>query len=343
MVTITKEDGTTLEVAKQYIYLVGFKTENNGVTAEDVNQFERELARNNVLGDDDDGFMNINFLVLTDNTEGISEHVNTMLLKQNDDIVNDNWYVLEAFDLLQYGVGATIEDLGETNEAVQPVIHVMDLKYRPTGSIIPWIVGHPPLYGHKKVYEHTAYVTEEEKEEHKSGVYHYMRMTPQTYEQTNDSKYVPGFMTFHNCSFRKLREKFFADPFVYQNTYGSNVQKFIETEIENSDEYTCYSTKPGVVLSYPTCDPEKLKSFQQKYDTIKSQDKMYNGPLVEEAESEEDVEIFTKWRSAPLVETRNGHEYHAGITRHITFIKVDEREKLHDDRFSSLHLASYYA
>ena len=342
MATITKEDGTTLEISKQHIYIVGLKTENNGVTADDVNEFERNLARDRITGDDHEGYTCIHFVVLTDNVEGISEHVQTIPIEQDGNVINDNWYLLESLDLLKYGIGSSDseDDEEETN---QPIIHVVDLKYRPAGSLVSWAVGQPPLYGHKKVYDHIGYVTEEEKEQHKNGVYHFMRMIPQTYEKTNDSKYVPGFMSFHNCAFRKIREKFYEDPYVFQNTYGSNVQKFIETEIESSEDYTAYSTKPGIALTYPTLDPQKVVDFNNQYAQIKTDEKRYNGPLPETAENDEDLVLFNKWKNATLIETKTGHDDEPGLSRHVSFVKVDDRERLHEDRFASLYLSQFYA
>ena len=336
-------------------WLLCVKTESNGVTSEEVNLFERQLTRKHILGShgEDGKGGTISFHCLTDDPKGLSEYVNVINLEKGEHYINDNWCVLETLDLGRYGVEAIeqFDSKGESEGSAQPEIQLVNPKYRLTeASQMPFFMGRVPHPG-STVHDHNAYLTEEELEHNKKHTHTYVRMVPSTFT-TDNSKFVPGFMSFTNGSIKKIREKFMEDPYKYQQQYGNNVQKFIEDTIEEDDDIQHYSTKPGTVLDYPIEDKSLLQKYRNKYENeVKSNfPYSWSGPTIKEGEEEENPILFhslRNWFKEGLISDdfsrADDHDYHLGLARQVLFVKADEEEKIHEDRFASLYISQFYA
>jgi len=337
-------------------WLLCLKTESNGVTAEDVNRFERQLSRKHILGPqgEDGKGGTLSFHCLTDDPEGISEYVNIIHLKRDENYINDNWFILETFDLGRYGVEAIEEfdEKGESHGFVHPEIQLVDVKYQLTDAAqMPFFMGRVPHAGNS-VTDHNAYLTEEQMEYNKKHSHTYVRFVPSNFV-SNNSKYVPGFMSFTNGTIKKIREKFMEDPYKYQQQYGNNAQKFIEDCIEEDESIQDYGTKPGTILEYPVENKELLEKYRIAYENEIKPNFPYSwaGPTLSEDEENDESTLFQNlrmWYKQPLISDDFGHDvgdhdYHLGLAQQVLFVKADDVEKMHEDRFASLYIANHYA
>lgn len=345
-------DGVERDLPVQDVFLVSIKTESNGITSEDINALERNLQRRSLITDNQ-GII-VTFICLTDNPEGLNDEVNYLLIPEEvrGNYLNDYWYLLETLDLTNYGIAPRdMDEDNPENEVTQPIIHVIPAKYRFTESSPGYVFGQIPHYGHR-VRDPLASLNPEEKEKHKASMFHYMRMVPNTpFNEFADNKYQTGFMSFWNGSFRSVREKFLADAFSIQNSYGSNVQKFLEDAINEDPTLESYGTKPMITMEYPINDDEKVAAMNEYYsENVRAFYPEKNANNTESNKSDDDQmrKIKKRWLTEDFI-TKNLSEQESkdhwtpGIARQVYFVSVDKPEEILEDRFASIWLAETFA
>lgn len=341
-------NGIERDLPVQDVFLVSIKTESNGITSEDINSLERNLQRRSIIGENQGTI--VSFVCLTDNPEGLADEVPYILIPEEvrGKYLNDYWYILETLDLPNYGILPRDPDDDEPeSETTQPMIHVIPANYRFTESGPGYALMQLPHYGHR-VRDPLASLTSEEKEKHKASMFHYMRMIPNTqFDEFPDNNYKTGFMSFWNGSFRGIREKFLADSYAIQNSYGSNVQKFIEDTIEEDPTLESYGTKPMIAMEYPINDEEKCEALNQYYsDNVRAFYPELNANFT--ANNPDDDEqmraIKKRWLTQDLIEKEVEGDSHwtPMVARQVFFISLDKPEELMEDRFASIWLSEYF-
>lgn len=338
-------NGVESDLPVQDVFLVSLKTESNGITAEDINSLERNLQRRCMIGENQGTI--VTFICMTDNPEGLADEVPYILIPQEvrEKYLNDYWYILEALDMTNYGI--LPRECDDDHEATQPMIHVIPANYRFTESGPGYALMQLPHYGHR-VRDPLASLSDEEKEKHKASMFHYMRMVPSTpFDEFADNKYKTGFMSFWNGDFRGIREKFLADPFSIQNSYGSNVQKFIEESINEDPTLESYSAKPMIAMEYPINDEEKCEALNQYYaENVRSNYPEANANYTTPSDEDDDQmrQIKKRWLTQDLIEKSVPDDSHFTpmVARQVYFISLDKPKEIMEDRFASIWLSEFF-
>ena len=326
-------------ITMDYKIIVTLMTESNGVTAEKVNDMEKTLAR---IGLDDNvapGIVSFKFACVTHDPTGLSEYVTPIVYTPREDVINDEWYALEAFNITR-GYTDILDKLVPDAGSHDTInVKYIDAKWKIRHGAFGDILSAAPHNGARRVYEESAVLTDNEIEYLKSNKVDFIRAHKSWDDPEAATKYASGNMSFGIDTLRSVYNKFKEDPYSIQQTHGSNWQKFLETEIFESEKLFIYSHATASAVSYIPNSLDRDEHLNSRFASEVCCDfpERYLGGIPDDKTEEEKAQIYNA-RLFQRPEPGN-HDVHAGINGHVAYLNVEGTpEDLFVDRFYQLYI-----
>ncbi len=234
------------------VNIIILKTEENHITADDVNCFNMSMLRQSAVTNQDNVIMS-KIICYTDDPTDIDSDVKIIPLERRDEVEYDVWYNLDPHDFSLKGIynGDKTIVLGATGG--KP--HARDM-------VSNIVLDTLPSRGTTQHSNHPFTVAEAEeiRTENKYSI-----QQSWDWQDISDNEYLGDYIGFTQGDTRFLLTNFNKDPAGIQKEYGEDIQRYIEDQYK-AEDFFVMKTPAAYTGYYSVNNRQQNEVYNQQFE-----------------------------------------------------------------------------